>query len=116
LLNTTDQSDLIDRQRYAAAADSTINFGVPALAGGYLSERKWMDIETIIRRAIKVFEPRLMPDSLVVKPLIKDDAGLHYNVLVFEISGLIQMSPYPLEFTVQSAVDLESSRIELIPR
>lgn len=116
LLNTTDQSDLVDRDRFPSAADSTINYGIPALAGGYLSERKWMDIELMIRRAIKVFEPRLMPNSVSVKPLLKEDAGMHYNVLVFEISGLIQMLPYPLEFRVQSAVDLESSRIEFMQR
>lgn len=113
LLNTTDQSDLVNRKRYPAAAKSTINYGVPALAGGYLSEKKWYDIETMIRRAITTFEPRLMPETLVVRPLIKEHASANYNVLTFEISGHIQMQPYPLEFTVQSAVDLENSRIEL---
>ncbi|MDH4449679.1 MAG: type VI secretion system baseplate subunit TssE [Rhodoferax sp.] len=113
LLNTTDQSDLIDRKRYPAAADSTINYGVPALAGGYLSEKKWIDIETMIRKAITCFEPRLVPETLVVRPLIKEQASANYNVLTFEISGLIHMEPYPLEFTVQSAVDLENSRIQL---
>lgn len=113
LLNTTDQSDLIDSERYPQAAQSTINFGVPALAGGYLSEKKWADIEAMIRRAILYFEPRLLPQTLVVRPLLKEHATAHYNVLTFEISGHIQMQPYPLEFTVQSNVDLETNRIEL---
>ena len=113
LLNTTDQSDLINTTRYPAAARSTINYGVPALAGGYLSEKKWADIEAMIRRAILHFEPRLMPETLVVRPLLKEHATAHYNVLTFEISGHIQMQPYPLEFTVQSNVDLETNRIDL---
>ncbi len=116
LLNTTDQSDLIDAAQYPAAANSTLNYGVPALAGGYLSEKKWVDIERMIRRAITQFEPRLVPQTLRVKPLLKDQASANYNVLTFEISGHIQISPYPIEFTVQSAVDLENSRIELRPR
>ena len=116
LLNTTDQSDLIDAAQYPAAANSTLNYGVPALAGGYLSEKKWADIERMIRRAITQFEPRLVPQTLRVKPLLKDQASANYNVLTFEISGHIQISPYPIEFTVQSAVDLENSRIELRPR
>lgn len=115
LLNTTDQSDLIDPARYPEAAKSTLNYGVPALAGGYLSEKKWVDLETLIRRAILRFEPRLMPDTLVVRPLHKEQAAGHYNVLTFEISGHIQMQPYPLEFTVQSQVDLETNRIALTP-
>lgn len=113
LLNTTDQSDLVDRTRFPEAAQSTINFGVPALAGGYLSEKKWADIEAMIRRAILCFEPRLLPETLIVRPLQKEQASAHYNVLTFEISGHIQMQPYPLEFTVQSQVDLETNRIAL---
>lgn len=115
LLNTTDQSDVIDSVRFPEAAQSTLNYGVPALAGGYLSEKKWADIEAMIRRAILRFEPRLLPQTLVVRPLLKEQAGAHYNVLTFEISGHIQMQPYPLEFTVQSNVDLETNRIELKP-
>lgn len=113
LLNTTDQSDLIDAVRFPEAAKSTINYGVPALAGGYLSEKKWADIEAMIRRAILNFEPRLMTETLVVRPLLKEHTAAHYNVLTFEISGHIQMQPYPMEFTVQSNVDLETNRIEL---
>lgn len=113
LLNTTNQSDLFDGKKHAQAASSSVNYGVPPLAGGYLSEKKWVDIETMIRQAIQNFEPRLMPESLVVRPLLKDPANAHYNVLTFEISGFIQMQPYPMEFIVQSAVDLETNRIEL---
>jgi type VI secretion system protein ImpF len=113
LLNTTDQSDLIDADSYPEASKSTINYGVPALAGGYLSEKKWADIEAMIRHAILTFEPRLIPVTLVVRPLIKEHTAAHYNVLTFEISGHIQMLPYPMEFTVQSNVDLETNRIEL---
>jgi type VI secretion system protein ImpF len=113
LLNTTDQGDLLDATRYPQACKSTINYGVPALAGGYLSEKKWADIETMVRQAILTFEPRLVPATLVVRPLLKEHTTAHYNVLTFEISGHIQMQPYPLEFTVQSNVDLETNRIEL---
>ncbi|BDT67993.1 hypothetical protein os1_21740 [Comamonadaceae bacterium OS-1] len=114
LLNTTDQSDLIDALKFPKAANSTINFGVPALAGGYLSEKKWRDIEKMIRHAINVFEPRLVPQTLVVTALLKAQASAHYNVLTFQIAGQIQMQPYPMEFTVQSSVDLETNRIELV--
>ena len=116
LLNTTDHSEVVDAQLYPQAARSCLNYGVPPLAGGYLSEKKWVDIERMIRTAIERYEPRLMPETLMVRPVLKDKASSHYNVLTFEISGHIRMSPYPIEFTVQSAVDLENSRIELRPR
>ena len=116
LLNTTNQSDLLDEQKHPAAVESTINYGVPALAGGYLSEKKWRDIEQMIRHAILTFEPRLLPETLIVRPSLKSQASANYNVLIFEISGHIQMQPYPLEFMVQSNVDLETNRIELLHR
>jgi len=111
LLNTTNREDEMDRDRHAAAASSTINYGVPAVAGTYLSEHKWSDIVDIIRRAILDFEPRLIPGSLAVAPLEKEDAPHRYNVLLFEIRGLIHMDPYPMAFTAQSSLDLETSRI-----
>jgi len=116
LLNTTDASDLFDSERYPQVAQSCTNYGVPPLAGGYLSEKKWSDIERMIRTAIERYEPRLVRETLTVRPLLKEQASNHYNVLTFEISGHIHMNPYPIEFAVQSAVDLESSRIELRAR
>lgn len=116
LLNTTDASDLFDNERYPQVAESCSNYGVPPLAGGYLSEKKWSDIERMIRTAIERYEPRLVRETLTVRPLLKEQASNHYNVLTFEISGHIHMNPYPIEFAVQSAVDLESSRIELRSR
>lgn len=115
LLNTTNAEDLIDRKRHAQAASSTVNFGVPPLAGSYLSERKWADIERIIRRAVLDYEPRLMPQTLSVVPLMKEEgAAQGCNVLLFEIRALIDLRPYPLEFTVQSAVDLETNRMSVL--
>ena len=113
LLNTTNAEDLIDRVRFPEAASSTVNYGVPPLAGSYLSERKWGDIERIIRRAIGDYEPRLLPETVTVRPLMKEGASEEYNVLLFEIRAMIGLKPYPLELTVQSSVDLETNRMSI---
>ncbi|WP_219210051.1 type VI secretion system baseplate subunit TssE [Variovorax boronicumulans] len=113
LLNTTNAEDLIDRERYPDAAASSINFGVQPLAGSYLSERRWADIERIIRRAISDYEPRLIPETVTVLPLMKEGASDEYNVLLFEIRAMINLKPYPLELTVQSSVDLETNRMSV---
>jgi len=113
LLNTVNMEDLLDRSRHAPAASSTINYGVPPLAGSYLSEHKWADIEQRLRRAIFDFEPRLIPDSLQIVPLMKEGAERQYNVLLFEIRGAIRMDPYPMNFMVQSSVDLETNRMSV---
>lgn len=113
LLNTINQADLLHPERHREVLSSTVNYGVPALAGSYLSDRKWSVMETIIRNAILNYEPRLLPDTVVIRPLMKDDSKANYNVLLFEIQGTLYMEPYPVEFTVQSSVDLESGHMAL---
>ncbi|SAK49475.1 type VI secretion system lysozyme-like protein [Caballeronia pedi] len=116
LLNATSLEDRIDRERYPLAAASTLNFGVPALAGTFLASRKWADIEAIVTRAIRDFEPRLIADSLSVTPLKATETLGRHNEMTFEIRGLIRMDPYPLEFLVQTSLDLETSRLHASPR
>lgn len=113
LLNATNVEDVIDRRRRRAAAASTLNFGVPPLAGTHASERRWADIERIVRRAIAEHEPRLLPDSVRVSPMSAPTELHSAQVLRFEIHALIDARPYPLSLTVQSAVDLETSRVRM---
>lgn len=113
LLNTTNPQDLIDGQRHPEILNTTVNYGVPPLSGAYASEKRWEQVEQAIRTAILRFEPRILPHSLRVQPLLRGEERAHYNVLVFEISGLLYLEPYPLEFTVQSSVDLETHQMTL---
>lgn len=113
LLNTTNIEEQIDRVRYPDVVASTMNYGVPPLAGKFMATRQWTDIETIIKRAISDFEPRLVPGSLSVSPLPDNDSEVQYNALAFEVRGLIIMDPYPLEFMVQSSLDLETSQLNV---
>jgi type VI secretion system protein ImpF len=113
LLNTTNIEDQIDRSRYPQAADSTINFGVSPLAGESLASLKWNEVEQTLRHVIERFEPRLLSDSLVIRALDAGTAMAHRNVLSFEVRGEIQMDPYPLQFMVQSSLDLETNHIDI---
>ncbi|WP_227245115.1 type VI secretion system baseplate subunit TssE [Paraburkholderia caribensis] len=115
LLNTANLGDLIDDNQYPEAAASTVNFGVPPLAGAFAASRSWTDLENAIRQAIVNFEPRLIPGSVSVAPLHGSD-GSRYNNLSFEIRGMIRMDPYPLEFMVQSTLDLETSQLQVKTR
>ncbi|WP_233873527.1 type VI secretion system baseplate subunit TssE [Paraburkholderia adhaesiva] len=112
LLNTTSIEEQIDRERYPEAAASTINFGVPPLAGHFTASRRWTGISEMIRRAILDFEPRIIPGTLEIRPLTTIDSEQKtYRDLDFEIHGMIHMEPYPVEFLVQSSLDLETSRL-----
>lgn len=113
LLNATNLGDLIDPQRYPLVAASTVNFGVPPLAGAFMASRKWADIEKTIKDAIGRFEPRLIPESLRVVPRSDSDRQGRHSQVAFDIHGMVRMEPYPLEFMVQSSLDLESSRLHV---
>jgi type VI secretion system protein ImpF len=113
LLNTINLEELIGHQRYPAAASSTINFGIPSLAGAYLSTRKWEELERVLHRALIDFEPRIEPASLQIIPLQKDQGSNHYNVLLFEIRGIVRMAHYRLNLLLHSAIDLETNRLSI---
>ncbi|HKT27475.1 type VI secretion system baseplate subunit TssE [Dyella sp.] len=113
LLNTTNLHDEIEPERYPIAAASVINYGIPALAGGYVSDLTWHMLERRVRTAITHFEPRLIPESLHIKP-VDDKAPIHYNKLAFQIHGLVRWAPYPLEFRIQSMLDVETNAITFV--
>lgn len=113
LLNTVNITGLFEEAQYKETQRSTLNYGIAPLAGSYLSTHKWPHVEKNIRRAIVDFEPRLIPEALRIVPLVSSDSEHHYNILVFEIHGLIHMDPYPMEFLMQSAIDLENNRLSV---
>ena len=113
LLNTTSLGGLLDREKYPAVAVSTLNFGIPPLAGTHASDYNWDNVKAIIDRAIRVFEPRLIAESLDVRPLARSRDGEGHNVMSFEIWGMITVEPHPLAFSVRSSVDLETRRIRV---
>lgn len=112
LLNTSNLDDEVDARRYPLVSASVVNYGVPPLAGSYLHDRNRETIERLVRTAIAHFEPRLIADSLAIRPLAAQP-GARYNKLTFEISALVQWSPYPLELRIQSTFDLELNRVTL---
>lgn len=114
LLNATNLDGELDAGRYPQAAASVVNYGVPPLSGSYLSDRNWETVEKLVRTAIVRFEPRLLPESIAIRP-VEGCEAVSYNQLTFEIRGLMQWSPYPLEFRIQSTFDIESNKVALDP-
>ena len=113
LLNTINAGGRFDNGLFPEAGASTLNYGIPPLAGTHLLEKKWRHIERVIRDAIITFEPRLIPESLSVASLFTSDPAHRFNTLQFEIRGLVRADPHPIEFLVQSSVDLETNQFAL---
>lgn len=105
LLNTTQLEANEDLDAYPEVRRSTVNYGVPSLAGNTLSG---VDIDVLQRRmraAILSFEPRLIGSSLRVAVIGAEERKL--NKLSFAIEGELWAQPVPLRVFLKTDVDLE---------
>jgi type VI secretion system protein ImpF len=106
LLNTTHLAALQDLSAYPEVARSTVNFGIPDLAGQTLSGVDENKLERTIRDAVLQFEPRLLRDSLKLRALAdKENPG--HNMLVFDIEGEMWAEPIPRALFLRSEINLE---------
>ena len=92
---------------------STINFGIRPMSGVLASKVDLAKMERLLKQAIFDFEPRILPDSLVVRGVVPEDPLGHHNVLQFEISGHLWAQPYALELLLKTDLDLETGLVTL---
>ncbi len=107
LLNATNLDTVEDLAPDSLARRSTINFGVPGIAGVSAMDGRSGSVETMIADAIRAFEPRIRGETLRVRarPFNRDD-GL--PTLVLEISGELWAQPVPQQLFLETAIELET--------
>ena len=113
LLNNTNIEDQLDEDRHKAVSDSVINYGIAALVGKYANYHNWNVIEKNLRNALLRFEPRILSESLLVRPLIDKDRPVKNGLVLFEIRGLIHWKPAPIDLCINGAYDVETAKVEL---
>ncbi len=113
LLNCAHFACARDLAPWPHVSDSTLNYGMPPLAGKVLSDITWHEIERAIARAIARFEPRIIASELTIGCADEDLKLAARNKLSFDIQGRLWWSPEPLDFVFISRVDLESGHFEL---
>jgi len=113
LLNTLNLEATHNLDAYAQVRESTLNYGIGAMAGRRMSEVDWLDLENAMTRAIRSFEPRILPDTLVVRCATEADALVHHNIVSLSIQGMLWCIPHPLEFLFRTEIDLESGDVAL---
>jgi type VI secretion system protein ImpF len=112
LLNATQLSALVDLSAYPEVERSTINFGIPDLAGHTSSTIDRPAIVRLIRRAIIDFEPRLLKQTLKVQ--VSGDANKHEpNALQFDIDAELWSQPLPLRLRLRMDLSLEDGEAEI---
>ena len=97
----------------AQAAVSIVNFGLPSLSGQTASTLDISDLERAIRQTILEFEPRILPDTLVVTALVELSQLDHHNVIGIEIHGELWAQPLPMELLIRTEIDLETGKAHI---
>lgn len=113
LLNHTNIEDTLDEHQHKLVMGSVLNYGVPALIGALENHHNWNVIEKIIRNTILRFEPRIMPETLLVRPLQEKEDMARYGTIVFEIRGLIYWDPKPVDLCINGRYDFEAEKVDL---
>lgn len=103
----------IDSGLYPEVPDSTINYGLPPLAGNTASSVSGLHLEQAIREAILRFEPRMVPETLQVRALLTERSLDHHNQIQVEIRGSLWSVPVPIELLLKTQLDLESGQVEV---
>jgi type VI secretion system protein ImpF len=113
LFNATQPLLAREAVAHPAAANSVLNYGLPALAGELASKIDVAQLERTIRKAIVDFEPRIVADTLSVRAIETEDVLSTHNVIEFEIRGLLWAQPVPLEMLLRTQLDLEAGKVEV---
>lgn len=113
LLNSVQPLASKTAQQFPHAADSVLNFGLPAMSGQLASRIDVSVLERTLKQAILRFEPRVMEDSLQVNALEASSVLDTHNVIEFEIRGFMWAQPVPLELLLRTQLDLEAGQVEV---
>ncbi|PIJ48301.1 lysozyme [Erwinia sp. OLTSP20] len=113
LLNTANFEERLDENRHREIFSSTLNYGISPLIGGYAASHSWNDLEIKIRNALLRFEPRLIADSIVIVPSGEVLSPVHHGIINFDIYGLIDWHPQPVDLAIKARYDIETDRAGL---
>jgi type VI secretion system protein ImpF len=115
LLNTSTLDTHQNLDEYPLVSHSVLNYGIHDLVGTTLSSAEVPEIQQQIRQVIWDFEPRILPESVVVKVTVSD-SHMSQNALAFDIEGDLWAQPLPLRMYLRTELDLETGSMNIIDR
>lgn len=106
LLNTTNLTAVQELTEYPEVERSTLNFGIPDLAGKTAASVDDGALVRLLRRAIWDFEPRLLRNTVKVQIVVDPDRH-NPNAVCFTIEADLWSQPLPLRLYLRTDVNLE---------
>jgi len=113
LFNTANLATVLSLDELPEVARSTVNFGMPDLAGRTASSVNIPALEQILRRVIWDFEPRLIKNSVRVR-IVSDDDKMNHNAMAFDIEAELWAQPLPLRLFFRTDIDLETGAVNVV--
>ncbi|MFA8385773.1 MAG: type VI secretion system baseplate subunit TssE [Pelagibaca sp.] len=111
LLNTGNLDSVLDAERYPNVVRSVVNYGVPDSTGDFANKKRANSVRDAIRRAVEVFEPRLIDGTLNVVSRTTDEK--RESVIVFDIIADMWAEPVPTELYLRSQFDTTTGHVSL---
>jgi type VI secretion system protein ImpF len=112
LLNTPNLASLQDLDDYPEVERSTVNYGIPDLAGRTGSSIDSAAIAALLKRAIVNFEPRLLSRSVKVRVVV-DHEQHSPNAVCFALEAELWSQPLPLKLYFRTDLDLEDGEAKV---
>lgn len=112
LLNTVHLAASQDLTPWPEASHSTLNYGIPDLAGSSAAGRDAVELERAVRQAVLDFEPRILRDTVRVRVLVQPEQ-MSRRALTFIIEGDLWAQPVPLSVYLKTEVDLETGSVSV---
>lgn len=107
LMNATNLAAVEDLPAASLTARSTLNFGIPGIAGMDALDGRAAPLERMVADAIRTYEPRIRSETLQVRARpVRPGDGL--PVLTLEISGELWAQPLPQQVFLETSIELET--------
>jgi type VI secretion system protein ImpF len=112
LFNTANLATVTDLEEFPEVVRSTLNYGLPDLAGRTASSVDIRALEQILRRVIWDFEPRLIKSSVKVR-VVAEEETMNHNAMWFDIEAELWAQPLPLRLFLRTEIDLETGAVNV---
>ncbi len=112
LFNTTCLDAVQDLSDFPEVEHSTLNYGLPDLAGCTVSSIRVQNIERGLRRTILEYEPRLVRSSIRVALTVNPNQ-MNQKALSFTIEAELWSQPVPLRLLLRTDLDLETGDVRV---
>jgi type VI secretion system protein ImpF len=107
LLNSTNLATTDDLDGAPLAAASTLNYGIPGFTGMIASSTSFRSLESAIEHSIRLYEPRIKPETLRVTAR-EQDGDNPLPALVFLIEGELWAQPVPQQLFLETSIEIET--------